>query len=384
MSRLVITVDQRYWRTPDGALWTRMPPAYSFFAGHLAEWDQVRVIARVIDIPEVLPDVLRADGPGVEFVAVPGYAGPVGFLRSLPQLMASLRGAVGADDTLLLRGPSNLASVVKLLFPTHDSAVEVLGDPWDLYAPGAVRTPLRALYRQWFTRQLRWQCAQARVAGYVSQAVAERYPAEEIFRLLDIDLPPEAFGDPRSAPRGRHVVSVGGFDHPVKGHDVLIRAMAQLATPAALTIVGAGGMRAELVGLAKTLGVRLRMAGELAGAAAVRQEVAQADLFVLASRSEGMPRALIEAMACGVPALATRVGGIPELLPDAQLVEREDVAGLAARIETTLNDSARYAECSQRGIRTALRYAGAVERARRQEFLAAIRGSVKEVAHAHG
>lgn len=384
MSRLVITVDQRYWRTPDGALWTRMPPAYSFFASHLTEWDCVRVIARVMDVPAALPDVLRADGPGVEFAGVPGYAGPVEFLRHLPGLIGALRGAVGPDDTLLLRGPSNLASVVKMLFPHQDSAVEVLGDPWDLYAPGAVRTPLRPLYRQWFTRQLRWQCAQARVAGYVSQAVAERYPAGEAYRLLDIDLPPEAFGEPRSAPRGRHVVSVGGFDHPVKGHDVLIRAMARLTAPATLTIVGAGGMRAELEALAKRLGVRLRMAGELAGAAAVRQEVARADLFVLASRSEGMPRALIEAMALGVPALAARVGGIPELLPDSQMVESEDVPGLADRIETTLNDSARYAEFSLRGIHTALRYAGSVEKARRREFLAAIRGSVKEVAHAHG
>ncbi|MCX6599411.1 MAG: hypothetical protein NTV70_23915 [Acidobacteria bacterium] len=152
----MITVDQRYWRTPDGALWTRMPPAYDFFAAHLSAWDRVRVIARVTEVPQPLPEVLRADGPGVEFVAVPGYAGPGAFLRHLPQLIASLRQAVGPEDTLLLRGPSNLANVVKLLFPHQASAVEVLGDPWELYAPGAVRSTFRAVYRQWFTRQLRW------------------------------------------------------------------------------------------------------------------------------------------------------------------------------------------------------------------------------------
>jgi phosphatidylinositol alpha-1,6-mannosyltransferase len=384
MSRLVITVDQRYWRTPDGALWTRMPPAYNFFAGHLSAWDQVRVIARVMDVPEPLPDVLRADGPSVEFVAVPGYAGPAAFVRHLPALIRSLRQAVGPEDTLLLRGPSNLANVVKLLFPHHDAAVEVLGDPWELYAPGAVRSPLRALYRRWFTWQLRWQCAEARVAGYVSQAVAERYPAAQTFRLLDIDLPAESFGTPRTGPAGRRVVSVGGFDHPVKGHDVLIRAIAQLPTPATLTIVGAGGMKPELQALAYREGVQLRFAGELAGAKAVRQVVAQADLFVLATRSEGMPRALIEAMALGVPAVATRVGGIPELLPASQLADRDCPAELAQTIEATLNDRARYADLSERGIRLARRYAGPLERDRRQQFLAAVRGGSKELAHAHG
>lgn len=384
MKRLVITVDQRYWRTPDGALWTRMPPAYNFFAGHLPVWNRVRVIARVTDVPGPLPDVLRADGPGVEFVAVPGYAGPAAFVRHLPALIRSLRQAVGPEDTLLLRGPSNLANVVKMLFPQNETAVEVLGDPWELYAPGAVQSPLRAIYRRWFTWQLRWQCAEALVAGYVSQAVAERYPAAQAFRLLDIDLMEAAFGQPRLAPQGRHIVSVGGFDHPVKGHDVLIRAIAQLPKPALLTIVGAGCMKPELQALARREGVQLQFAGELAGAEAVRQVVAQADLFVLASRSEGMPRALIEAMALGVPVVATRVGGIPELLPASQLVERECATDLAETIEVTLNDRARYADLSDRGIRLARRYAGPLERDRRQQFLAAVRGGSKELAHAHG
>ncbi|MCX6599410.1 MAG: glycosyltransferase [Acidobacteria bacterium] len=170
----------------------------------------------------------------------------------------------------------------------------------------------------------------------------------------------------------------------MKGHDVLIRAIAQLPSPASLTIVGAGGMRPELQALADQQGVRLSFAGELAGAAAVRQVVAQADLFVLASRSEGMPRALIEAMALGVPAVATRVGGIPELLLASQLVDRDCPAQLAQTMEATLNDRVRYADLSERGIRVARRYAGPLERTRREQFMAAIRGGCEELVHAHG
>ena len=64
----------------------------------------------------------------------------------------------------------------------------------------------------------------------------------------------------------------------------------------------------------------------------VRPYYSAADLFVLASHSEGSPNVLLEAMDAGVPILATRVGGVPEMLTDERrnLVERGDVAGMSA------------------------------------------------------
>ena len=64
----------------------------------------------------------------------------------------------------------------------------------------------------------------------------------------------------------------------------------------------------------------------------VRQQLDASDLFVLPSRQEGMPRALIEAMARGLPCIATRVGGVPELLPEDVLVAPGDAGELAAKI----------------------------------------------------
>ena len=73
--------------------------------------------------------------------------------------------------------------------------------------------------------------------------------------------------------------------------------------------------------------------------------LAQADLFVLASiiapdgQMEGLPVALIEALACGLPAVATRISGIPELIEDGRtgfLAEQGDVAALATALERAL------------------------------------------------
>src|SRR5690606_12476224 len=100
-----------------------------------------------------------------------------------------------------------------------------------------------------------------------------------------------------------------------------------------LRVVGDGRYREILENLARQLGVwdNVAFVGRLP-AAEVRRELDNADLFVLASRTEGLPRAMIEAMARGLPCLGTRVGGIPELLPDDCLVPPDSPDELAGRI----------------------------------------------------
>lgn len=365
--RLRIVVDQTYWQTPDGRVWTRMPPAYPFFESHLRHFSQIEVVARTQPVAEPPEQARPASGDGVLWRPIPRYAGLMAFLRKSPRVMAAL-GSPAAASALLLRGPSHLGNLEYWRRPNIPLAVEVLGDPAMLYG----REPL---YRAWFTANLRRQCRAAVAAAYVSRELEARYPAANAHRLLDIDLPPEAFAAaPRSqVPNGAlHVVTVGGFDHPVKGHDVLIRAMARLPD-ARLTIVGGGRLRRELEALAADQRVNVRFEGQLGGPAAVREVLRNAGLFVLASRSEGMPRALLEAMALGVPAVATAVGGIPEVLPPEQLVAPDDPLALALAIGATAADRVRYADISRQGIAVARHYSVETQRKNRDRFLQELR-----------
>jgi glycosyltransferase involved in cell wall biosynthesis len=132
-----------------------------------------------------------------------------------------------------------------------------------------------------------------------------------------------------------------------KGIDVLLRAFAASAAPhphAQLTIAGGGPDSAMLQALAAKLklGTAVRFAGALAPAQ-MSQALDRADIVVLPSRSEALPLALLEALACGKPVVATCVGGIPEMIvcgENGMLVAVDDVAGLAAALQQLIADPA--------------------------------------------
>jgi len=131
-----------------------------------------------------------------------------------------------------------------------------------------------------------------------------------------------------------------------KGHADLFQALLLLrerGVAVRLDLVGDGELRSQLQALVGQLRLseEVRFHGELP-----KQEVASfmraADLFVLPSRFENLPCVLIEAMASGLPSLATAVGGVPELLDGAGLTlsPARDPPALAASIERALRDRA--------------------------------------------
>jgi glycosyltransferase involved in cell wall biosynthesis len=138
---------------------------------------------------------------------------------------------------------------------------------------------------------------------------------------------------------------------PKKGHVHLIDALALLAErrpDTVLELVGEGPERERILRRARERGVadRVSLLGPRSSEE-VRDTLAAARAFVLASvrlpsgRMEGIPVALMEAMASGVPVVATRLSGIPELVQDGVtglLVEPGDAHGLAAAMARLLDD----------------------------------------------
>lgn len=148
------------------------------------------------------------------------------------------------------------------------------------------------------------------------------------------------FFEGESPKKMNQIVSVMKLD-PIKGIPYLIKAMAYVKE-GTLLIIGEGPEREKSESLLHVLGLQDRIV--LLGWVDRRsmwRYLQQSMVFVLPSLSEGSPRVILEAMMCGLPIVATRVGGIPEMITDGLngiLVPSRNEKALAKAIRRVLND----------------------------------------------
>jgi len=147
-----------------------------------------------------------------------------------------------------------------------------------------------------------------------------------------------------------------------------------------LTVIGEGKYRCEMEGLTRQLGLEhiVRFLGELPSGQPIRDELDRSTLLVLPSRTEGLPRVILEAMARGVPCIASKVGGIPELLEEEDMVSAENATALAGKIKEVISSPERLRRMSERNICRALDYRAEVLQPRREEFLRVLRTRTEE------
>ncbi len=173
------------------------------------------------------------------------------------------------------------------------------------------------------------------------QAVADYYGTKNCVVIPNPVVAPavEGLGDVVT-PQRDYIASLGRLGQE-KGHDILIEAFARIAPlypDTDLLIIGEGPQRAALENLIAALSLAGRV--HLPGASKNPfPALAQAKVFVLPSRYEGFPNALAEAMALGLPVIATRFGGVDEIVRDGDnglIVSMENPETMAQAIATLL------------------------------------------------
>ena len=401
---LTVALDARYVVAPNGSAWSQFGMARQFWERYLEVFDRVRVVARAVPVDCAPKSWLPVNGPHILFHPLPNYCGPWEYLKNYRAFQTALRAAAPVSGAVVLRGASHVANALEplLLRRRYPYALEVLGDPYEVFAPGVVEHPMRMFFRWYFTRRLQKQCLAAAGVAYVTrESLQRRYPTRAMAEgVSDVDLPEDALlghnasthyssieldpggiADHERKPREHgpyRVVSVGSLAQLYKGMDTLIDAVercARAGVDLTAVIVGDGRFRPELMRHAERLGVdsRIVFTGQVTAGEPVRRLLDSADLFVLASRTEGLPRAMIEAMARGLPCIGSAVGGIPELLSADDLFRPGDAAALAAKIREVLSNPERMAAMSRRNLATALDYRDTVLADRRRRFYRYVR-----------
>lgn len=394
--KLLVSQELHFYRDAGEQIFCDGPYVYEYWKRFLEDFEQITVIARVGNRSQGCEAARRADGPQVSFWALPDYLGPGEYVLNLRVLRKRIREAVHAADAYILQVPgliSRLAwSEIRILQRPY--AAHVLGDPWDVFSPGGVGGWFRPFYRWLATRETKLICSGASaVAYYTRSTLQKRYPARPgaySAQVTDVRLEGAIAGPEilqARADRLRKNLAdglpvrigfVGSFAQMYKGPDTLLEAAkicAQQKLSLEILFAGDGVHRAAMENLAGQLGLQrhVKFVGMLPPGKPVFDFLDAVDLFVMPSRTEGLPRALIEAMARGCPCIASAVGGIPELLASEDLVPPNDSALLAQRISEVVRDPSRILRMSGRNLEVAKSYRPELMTEQRRAFYRAVR-----------
>lgn len=354
LPRLGILVDLPLWRHGDG--WVSSDAFLEYLLAFRSVCSKVVLIARVLpggDRPAAF-----ALGPDIEVVALPPYASLRTLLTSeigkWPAVLRALDTGLAQVDLLWLNfaHPISLVALRRAQRLNVRSFAVLRGNyvrDAAIHAPVGTATAAAAAMTA-LMATFAAQCRRAKVpclamANSEVQWLRDRGLAAE---LVPVSLLPRATLQETAMPPAEFdVLAVGRFDH-VKGFDVLLEALVDLRaaddSPATLVIVGDGPERDRLHAKAAELNLndRVHFAGRLPPGPQLWHRYRSARVVAIPSRTEGTPAVAREAMALGVPVVASAIGGLPDLLggpePLGWLVPPEDSAALRHALQTVLSD----------------------------------------------
>jgi len=396
-------------RAPDGRIVAvDAAGAYPVWSAYHSVFDEVIVLARVSGGP-ARPATTRhrappgadrwePEGPGVAVYPLPdvgvhrSMAAPPRLCRAVAAALSALGSArpgwgpvqPGGGDRYLARLPGVVGDALIQVLSGAGAGygVEVLGDP---------RPPLGGLAGRWARaparRRLARHAAGAGAVSYVTRrTLQERYPAAP--GVITTSYAPGleaadfvAFPRPRGAvPTPARLLVWTSRD---AGHRE--RAVLSCATTLTTAALATAGVRLEVtvagpaadhgpvggrsLGAGGWPGPAIIPAPRL-GRAGVRAALDRADVFVHLPAATALPRAVLVAMARGVPTVAAAAGGLTELLAPADLVRPGDAAALAGCLAAVVTDPARLAAMSARNRRLAAGYRACDARERAAAFYA--------------
>lgn len=363
-----------------GRYWSAYPLHLSHMEEIRAHFDHLRLVLRVEERDPPDNAVTWIVDHDVSVEPLPFFNGVGGFIKALPVLVRRLYLAAAEADALVVRLPGPIGSLHAFFCWLRGIpyTAHMVGDPNQVLSSKGFRWHERLL-RQPLVALSRFVCSRAVACAYVTERQLQSlYPPRKgvpSVAISNVLLELRHFVDrPRIEPVGNSAMLAfcGSLAQEYKGLDILLAALRELTSAGFdvyLTVMGDGAFRAEYETQASRLGMteRVQFCGNVPPEA-VLEQFRSSDLFVMPSRTEGLPRAMIEAMAQALPCIGTNVGGIPELLDETALVPIDDSHALANCIERFLRDRQLFAAQSERNLRRSRDFETSLISERRFQF----------------
>lgn len=310
---------------------------------YLEYFDRIIVVARIKQNAPINDIAPQTKNPRVSFVELPYYVGPIQYLKQRMTVQKIVRGSIKKGNAYICRLPSKVGHIAisQLRKEGIPYAIEVVGDPQVSLSYKATHKIIPAILGLFAGSTLRKCAINASAALYVTNEILQKkYPVcNRGFSVGVSDVVIDTkmkFQEVRPFPQTGtiNVLSIGSLEQMYKAPDIVLKAIAVLIIKKNVDLhmiwLGDGRFKQSMKQMAASLGIAKHVSfiGNVTKAE-VNEYLHKSDVYVQASRTEGLPRALIEAMAVGLPCVGTKVGGIPELLGREYLMNVDDYNQLA-------------------------------------------------------
>lgn len=370
MAKLLLACDD-YLYCHKGRYYAANKEKYDFYLRYLRAFESLRLVARCIYEDDINCDRVLINKEEIEYVPIPIYHGFNEYLKTYSSINSIVKNVVLGCDAAIFRIPSGISYITYQIVKKNNIpyAVEVVYDAYDEYKTSiGIKAKLINIYIDYYMRQM---CYKANGVSCVTEKhLQKRYYSkrEEAFysSYSSLSLPKSFYSSPRKYPNKRtftiaHVANQIQYNGR-KGHVELINVVRKLKDEnldVQLYFAGKDYNNGvfKLQELAKNLNVyeNVHFLGYI-NRYELENLLNDADIFVLPTKAEGLPRVIIEAMAKGLPCLTTDVSGNSELIEKCYLFDYNDIDYLKYLIKQFIDNKVLYEKASYDNYNKSLQY----------------------------
>lgn len=384
--RILYCHDNIYQQCEDGHVYSPGQFPYAYWAPYLEAFDHLVVAGRGVGRKDEINKLNVSSGPNVSFALFPNINSIAGRLKYYSKVEKRLKRIVEECDGVIIRAVSDIGWLAykhakKIGKPI---AMEMAACGWDSTwnhgnKLGKIYAPIRYLRDKVITRD-------ADYTMYVSQKFLQsRYSTNGVTECASnvrVDKADPKVIDARLSKIKNHedkeptpyrLGLIGNLDNHIKGVADLLRALRKVQDqkPGCFTFHHLGpGDQAPYKALADKLNISslVNFDGMIQSGDEVLEWLENIDLYLQPSYQEGVPRATIESMSVGCPVIASRAGGIPELINEKWLIKPGDIDHLTELIIQMLESPTAQYEATSENVAKSLNYTNEILSPRRREF----------------
>jgi glycosyltransferase involved in cell wall biosynthesis len=363
---IMLVLEHHFCMDADGTVWCNRVVDYEYLKRYLQTFNKVYVCARMQKARVADKSWKKASGIGIEFIGLPDFTGIKGAVVNYRNIAKCIKNNINLVDGVIMRAPSVISMLMYDVIKRTGipMAIEfVMAADKMIVNDNFVASMINAILKN----KARTICREVAGVSYVTEHVLQKdYPCSGFTESYSsIDLHEDDFykqnWNQSSIPDEYKLVHTGYMDDDRKGQEILIRAVDILIKKGykiKLTLIGDGQNRVKLEKIVSALNIGnyVFFAGAITNKKKIFSVLKNSHLFVLPTKSEGLPRSILEAMAVGLPCVSSNVDGVPELLDERYCLSNFNPNEYAKVIGSLLDNWDEMIRVGNRNYAKALEY----------------------------